>query len=178
MDGRRRRGRVAEGGGLLNRYRVSSPIKGSNPFVSASLRLRQNPLPREIGLQPPIRQPLRRLLRRRRSFENGGGSKSGASPGEDLKCERDSRELDYLCTSPACSCTRAASISTMVVVVGWTHRGGAPRRAFGQPLTILVTAAALFAAPRAQSLVEQQRYLSFSVGLESTSCRARSRQTS
>jgi hypothetical protein len=27
---------VAEGGGLLNRYRVSSPIKGSNPFVSAS----------------------------------------------------------------------------------------------------------------------------------------------
>jgi hypothetical protein len=36
----RRRGRVAEGGGLLNRYRVSSPIKGSNPFVSAKTVLR------------------------------------------------------------------------------------------------------------------------------------------
>jgi hypothetical protein len=37
-DGRnapRRRGREAEGGGLLNRYRVSSPIEGSNPSVSA-----------------------------------------------------------------------------------------------------------------------------------------------
>src|SRR5437588_2346657 len=32
----RRRGREAEGGGLLNRYRVSSPIEGSNPSVSAS----------------------------------------------------------------------------------------------------------------------------------------------
>ena len=31
----RRRGREAEGGGLLNRYRVSSPIEGSNPSVSA-----------------------------------------------------------------------------------------------------------------------------------------------
>src|SRR5436305_9654334 len=32
----RRRGREAEGGGLLNRYRVSTPIEGSNPSVSAS----------------------------------------------------------------------------------------------------------------------------------------------
>ena len=32
----RRRGREAEGGGLLNRYRVSSPIEGSNPSVSAN----------------------------------------------------------------------------------------------------------------------------------------------
>ena len=31
----RRGGRVAEGGGLLNRYRMSSPIVGSNPIPSA-----------------------------------------------------------------------------------------------------------------------------------------------
>jgi hypothetical protein len=29
---------VAEGGGLLNRYTVQSRIKGSNPFLSATLR--------------------------------------------------------------------------------------------------------------------------------------------
>src|SRR5580658_6183707 len=33
----RRDGRVAEGGGLLNRYRVKSSIGGSNPPLSASL---------------------------------------------------------------------------------------------------------------------------------------------
>ena len=33
---RRRRGREAEGGGLLNRYTVKSRIEGSNPSVSAS----------------------------------------------------------------------------------------------------------------------------------------------
>jgi hypothetical protein len=33
----RRGGRVAEGGGLLNRYRVKSSIGGSNPPLSASL---------------------------------------------------------------------------------------------------------------------------------------------
>ena len=32
----RRRGRVAEGGGLLNRYTVISRIEGSNPSVSAN----------------------------------------------------------------------------------------------------------------------------------------------
>jgi hypothetical protein len=32
-----RRGRVAEGGGLLNRYTVNSRIEGSNPSVSARL---------------------------------------------------------------------------------------------------------------------------------------------
>lgn len=32
----RRDGRVAEGGGLLNRYRVKSSIGGSNPPLSAS----------------------------------------------------------------------------------------------------------------------------------------------
>jgi hypothetical protein len=32
----RRRGREAEGGGLLNRYTVKSRIEGSNPSVSAS----------------------------------------------------------------------------------------------------------------------------------------------
>ena len=32
-----RGGRVAEGGGLLNRYTVQSRIKGSNPFLSATL---------------------------------------------------------------------------------------------------------------------------------------------
>jgi hypothetical protein len=32
---KRRGGRVAEGGGLLNRYTVQSRIKGSNPFLSA-----------------------------------------------------------------------------------------------------------------------------------------------
>ncbi len=32
---RRRDGRVAEGGGLLNRYRVKSSIGGSNPPLSA-----------------------------------------------------------------------------------------------------------------------------------------------
>ena len=31
----RRGGRVAEGGGLLNRYTLSRRIKGSNPFLSA-----------------------------------------------------------------------------------------------------------------------------------------------
>ncbi len=35
----RRRGRVAEGGGLLNRYTLSRRIEGSNPSVSASLLL-------------------------------------------------------------------------------------------------------------------------------------------
>ena len=30
-----RDGRVAEGGGLLNRYRVKSSIEGSNPSLSA-----------------------------------------------------------------------------------------------------------------------------------------------
>lgn len=34
--GRRRGGRVAEGGGLLNRYTPQRRIKGSNPFVSAN----------------------------------------------------------------------------------------------------------------------------------------------
>ena len=33
----RRDGRVAEGGGLLNRYRVKSSIGGSNPPLSASI---------------------------------------------------------------------------------------------------------------------------------------------
>ncbi len=32
---KRRRGREAEGGGLLNRYTVKSRIEGSNPSVSA-----------------------------------------------------------------------------------------------------------------------------------------------
>src|SRR5215469_12475040 len=36
---RRRGGRVAEGGGLLNRYTVNSRIVGSNPIPSASLPL-------------------------------------------------------------------------------------------------------------------------------------------
>ena len=35
----RRRGRVAEGGGLLNRYTLSRRIEGSNPSVSASAGL-------------------------------------------------------------------------------------------------------------------------------------------
>src|ERR1035437_6014359 len=34
----RRDGRAAEGGGLLNRYRVKSSIGGSNPPLSASLQ--------------------------------------------------------------------------------------------------------------------------------------------
>jgi hypothetical protein len=33
----RRRGRVAEGGGLLNRYTLQRRIEGSNPSVSARL---------------------------------------------------------------------------------------------------------------------------------------------
>ncbi len=36
----RRGGRVVEGGGLLNRYTVTSRIEGSNPSPSATLRLR------------------------------------------------------------------------------------------------------------------------------------------
>ena len=35
----RRCGRVAEGAPLLREYRVCSPIEGSNPSVSATLRL-------------------------------------------------------------------------------------------------------------------------------------------
>ena len=34
-----RRGREAEGGGLLNRYTVKSRIEGSNPSVSATAKL-------------------------------------------------------------------------------------------------------------------------------------------
>src|SRR5262249_38178576 len=34
----RRRGRVAEGGGLLNRYTLQRRIEGSNPSVSAKIR--------------------------------------------------------------------------------------------------------------------------------------------
>jgi hypothetical protein len=34
----RRRGREAEGGGLLNRYTAKSRIEGSNPSVSANSR--------------------------------------------------------------------------------------------------------------------------------------------
>ena len=33
----RRGGRVAEGGGLLNRYTLKRRIKGSNPFLSATI---------------------------------------------------------------------------------------------------------------------------------------------
>ena len=42
----RRRGRVAEGGGLLNRYTLQRRIEGSNPSVSA-----RNPIvqPGDIG---------------------------------------------------------------------------------------------------------------------------------
>src|SRR5262245_31842716 len=36
----RRRGRVAEGGGLLNRYTLQRRIEGSNPSVSARFTLR------------------------------------------------------------------------------------------------------------------------------------------
>ena len=36
VEDSRRDGRVAEGGGLLNRYRVKSSIEGSNPSLSAS----------------------------------------------------------------------------------------------------------------------------------------------
>ena len=54
MDVQRRRGRVAEGGGLLNRYTLSRRIEGSNPSVSANHRKsevpwRINRLPPEIG---------------------------------------------------------------------------------------------------------------------------------
>ena len=37
-----RDGRVAEGGGLLNRYRVKSSIGGSNPPLSASVTSKLN----------------------------------------------------------------------------------------------------------------------------------------
>ena len=48
---RRRRGREAEGGGLLNRYTVKSRIEGSNPSVSAN-----------IAYSPRDRAILQRLL--------------------------------------------------------------------------------------------------------------------
>ena len=40
---------MAEGGGLLNRYRINSPIVGSNPIPSASFSSRTGPSP-ENGL--------------------------------------------------------------------------------------------------------------------------------
>ena len=46
-----RRGREAEGGGLLNRYTVKSRIEGSNPSVSATLR------PAGFGGLPPASVP-------------------------------------------------------------------------------------------------------------------------
>ena len=39
IHGARRRGRVAEGDGLLNRYTLSRRIEGSNPSVSANQSL-------------------------------------------------------------------------------------------------------------------------------------------
>ncbi len=36
---------MAEGGGLLNRYRINSPIVGSNPIPSASFSSRTGPGP-------------------------------------------------------------------------------------------------------------------------------------
>ncbi len=39
----RRGGRVAEGGGLLNRYTLKRRIKGSNPFLSAIALVRRRP---------------------------------------------------------------------------------------------------------------------------------------
>jgi hypothetical protein len=36
---------VAEGGGLLNRYRINSPIVGSNPIPSARFSSRTGPKP-------------------------------------------------------------------------------------------------------------------------------------
>src|SRR4029079_3373430 len=38
----RRRGRVAEGGGLLNRYTLQRRIEGSNPSVSANIKSTSN----------------------------------------------------------------------------------------------------------------------------------------
>ena len=57
----RRGGRAAEGGGLLNRYRVSSSIVGSNPIPSAtsvpewalSLRYRSPQAPGAAGISIP-----------------------------------------------------------------------------------------------------------------------------
>ncbi len=36
---------MAEGGGLLNRYRINSPIVGSNPIPSARILSRTGPSP-------------------------------------------------------------------------------------------------------------------------------------
>ncbi len=51
MSGRRH-GRVAEGGGLLNRYRGKTPIEGSNPSVSASSLLIQALSEADFGAWP------------------------------------------------------------------------------------------------------------------------------
>ena len=37
---------MAEGGGLLNRYRINSPIVGSNPIPSARFSSRTGPSPK------------------------------------------------------------------------------------------------------------------------------------
>ena len=37
---------MAEGGGLLNRYRINSPIVGSNPIPSARFSSRTGPKPK------------------------------------------------------------------------------------------------------------------------------------
>ncbi len=46
---RRRVGRVAEGGGLLNRYRVKNSIGGSNPPLSATELSEVRALPGDLG---------------------------------------------------------------------------------------------------------------------------------
>jgi hypothetical protein len=60
---RRRRGREAEGGGLLNRYTVKSRIEGSNPSVSAIISLitlQINEFVRLLGVYPQLYPQLSR----------------------------------------------------------------------------------------------------------------------
>ena len=70
-----RGGRVAEGGGLLNRYTVQSRIKGSNPFLSAILRPfgvrvagHLNPEGRRVSLEAPA-QAARPSAKNRQRFQ-------------------------------------------------------------------------------------------------------------
>ena len=74
---RRRRGREAEGGGLLNRYTVKSRIEGSNPSVSAIIALYINWV---YGFLEIVLQMDQQHSRRSRRFINSPISAPGGGP--------------------------------------------------------------------------------------------------
>ena len=70
QDRRRRDGRVAEGGGLLNRYRVKSSIGGSNPPLSASESFSRQFWKLSASKSPQLAAKSRILLKQRVASED------------------------------------------------------------------------------------------------------------